>query len=148
MLFQTRGNGNCLFHAMLGCLKIRTSSDKDSPYFPCRYMRRMVVAYMCHHRDFIWKHKEAALRGRYGVEGGDDCPDPISYREYLKRMLKRGTWGDDICIHAFACIAEIRITVFNTNRLEEYRVRHNLTLDKVDAVLVYNGRNHYSYAGE
>ena len=103
---------------------------------------------MCHHRDFIWKHKEAALRGRYGVEGGDDFPDPISYREYLKKMLKRGTWGDDICIHAFACIAEIRITVFNTNQLEEYRVRHNLTMDKVDAVLVYNGRNHYSYAGK
>ena len=85
-----------MFHALKGGLKLRNMTDKAAPYFPCRYLRRMLVAYMANNRDLIWKHKEASLRGRYGLEGGDDCPEPISYKEYLTRMLKRGQWGDDI----------------------------------------------------
>ena len=137
-----------MFHALKGCLKLRNTTDKKVPYFPCRYLRRMLVAYMANNRDMIWKHKEASLRGRYGLEGGDDCPEPISYKEYLTRMLKRGQWGDDIILHAFASLCNVRITVVNVARLEKYRIRHDIPLKKVDIVLIYNGRNHYSYAGE
>ena len=94
-----RGNGNCMFHALKGGMKLRNMTDKAAPYFPCRYLRRMLVAYMANNRDLMWKHKEASLRGRYGLAGGDDCPDPISFKEYLIRMLKRGQWGDDIILY-------------------------------------------------
>ena len=60
-----------MFHALKGGLKLRNMTDKAAPYFPCRYLRRMIVAYMANNRDLIWKHKEASLRGRYGLEGGD-----------------------------------------------------------------------------
>ena len=148
IIFQTRGNGNCLFHALKGCLKLRNPTDKKAPYFPCRYLRRMLVAHMAHNRDLMWKHKEPSLRGRYGLEGGDDCPEPISFKEYLQRMLKRGQWGDDIVLHAFASMCNVRVTVVNAARLEEYRIRHNITLSEVDVVLIFNGRNHYSYTGK
>ena len=82
-----------MFHALKGGLKLRKMTDKAAPYFPCRYLRRMLVAYMANNRDLMWKHKEASLRGRYGLAGGDDCPDPISFKEYLIRMMKRGQWG-------------------------------------------------------
>ena len=82
-----------MFHGLKGCLKLRNTTDKNAPYFPCRYLRRMLVAYMANNRDIMWKHKEASLMGRYGLEGGDDCPEPISYKEYLTKMLKRGQWG-------------------------------------------------------
>ena len=36
----------------------------------------------------------------------------------------------------------------NVPRLEEYRIRHDISLKKVDVILIYNGRNHYSYAAE
>ena len=137
-----------MFHALKGCLKLRNTTDKKAPYFPCQYLRRMLVAYMANSRDMIWKHKEASLRGRYGLEGGDDCPEPISYKEYLTRMLKRGQWGYDIILHAFASLCDVRITVVNAARLEEYRIRHDIPLKKVDVILIYNSRNHYSYAGE
>ena len=137
-----------MFHALKGCLKLRNTTDKNAPYFPYRYLRRMLVAYMANNRDLMWKHKEASLRGRYGLEGGDDCPEPISYKEYLTKMLNRGQWGDDIILHASASLCNVRITVVNVARLEEYRIRHDIPLKKVNVVLIYNGRNHYSYAGE
>ena len=137
-----------MFHALKGGLKLRNMTDKAAPYFPGRYLRRMLVAYMANNRDLIWKHKEASLRGRYGLEGADDCPEPISFKEYLTRMLKRGQWGDDIILYAFACLCGVRITVVNSLRLEEYRIRHDLPLKKVDIILIFNRRNHYSYAGK
>ena len=103
---------------------------------------------MAHNRDMIWKHKEASLRERYGLVEGDDCPEPISYKEYMIRMLKRGQWGDDIILHAFVSLCDVRITMVNAARLEEYRIRHDITLSKVDIVLIYNGQNHYSYTGK
>ena len=137
-----------MFHALLGCLKIRTTSDKESPYYPVRYLRRQLVAYMCHHRELIWKLKEASLRSKYGVEGGDICSQPISYKEYLLKVLKRGFWGEDIILQAFSVMTKTRITVLNAEKLEEYRISHDLPMKKVDIVLIFNGRNHYSYAGE
>ena len=103
---------------------------------------------MAHNRDLMWKHKEPSLRGRYGLDGGDDCPKPISFKEYLQRMLKRGQWGDDIILHAFASMCNVRLTVVNAARLEEYRIHHDITLSEVDVVLIFNGRNHYSFTSK
>ena len=147
-VFQTRSMGNCLFHAFKGCLKVRTWADNLPPYFPCRYVRRMVVSWMAHNRSFVWKLKSASLRSKYGVENGDYVDHPLSYKDYLRNMLKRSFWGEDVVIYSLACLFDLKITVLNSRRLEEYRFRHNLPLHSADVVLVYNGNNHYLYAGE
>ena len=103
---------------------------------------------MADNRDLVWKHKEPSLRGRYILEGGDDYPEPISFKKYLQRMLKRGQWGDDIILHAFASMCNVRVTVVNAARLEEYQICHDITLSEVDIMLIFNGRNHYSYASK
>ena len=136
-----------MFHAFKGCLKLRHGGDHNALYFPCRYLRRMIVSWMAHNRCFVLKHKIASLSSKYGIEDGDLVPNPISYREYLKLMLKRGTWGEDVVLHSLACLFDIRITVVNSASLEEYRYRHNLPLHRADVVLIYNGANHYLYAG-
>ena len=137
-----------MFHALKGCLKLRNTTDKNFSLLPMSIFKKDVSGLYANNRDLMWKHKEASLRGRYGLERGDDCPEPISYKEYLTKMLKRGQWGDDIILHAFASLCNVRITVVNAARLEEYRIRHDIPLKKVDVVLIFNGRNHYSYAGE
>ena len=143
-----RSTGNCLFHAFKGCLKVRTWADHSAPYFPCRYARRMVVAWMAHNRSFIWKHKRVSLQSKYGVEDGDYVPNPLSYKEYLRSMLKRGFWGEDVVLYSFSCLFDLKITVLNSRSLEEYRYRHNQPLGEADVVLVYNGNNHYLYVGK
>ena len=146
--FQTRSSGNCLFHAFKGCMRVRHSGDKQSVYFPCRYLRRMVVAWMAHNRCCVLKHKLVSLQSKYGIEDGDYVPNPISYREYLKMMLKRSTWGEDVVLHSLASLFDLRITVYNSASREEYRYRHDLPLHRADVVLIYNGHNHYLYAGK
>ena len=136
-----------MFHAFRGACKLRKFSDHDSPYFPCRYLRRQIVVYMCHQRDKIWKHKSASLRSKYGLD--DEENSPISYRQYLINMLKRSTWGEDVVIHALACQFRLKITVINAGResIDESRYRHKLPMGAADMLLIYNGNNHYSFAG-
>ena len=57
-----------MFHPFKGAIKVRKLSNLESPYFPCRYLWRQMVVFMAHNRAKIWKHKEASLRGLYGVE--------------------------------------------------------------------------------
>ena len=135
-----------MFHAVKGAIRVRKSSDTEAPYFPCRYLRRQMVVFMAHNRTKMWKHKEASLRGLYGVEAEGE--EILSYRQYLIKMLNKSTWGEDVCLHALSCLFRLKITVINANRLDEARYRHDLPLGAVDMVLIFNGNNHYSFAGK
>ena len=147
-VFQTKGAGNCLFHVIQGCLRLRKSADKEAPFYPCRYLRRAVVAHMAHQRHRVMKHKGAALRSKYGVANNDLSDTPISYKQYLQFMLKSTTWGDDVVIYAISDLFKIKIISINASRLDEFRCRHNQTLRTVDTILIFNGSNHYSFAGK
>ena len=103
---------------------------------------------MVNNRYLIWKHKEASLRGQYGLEDGDLVPNPISYKDYCNLMLKRSTWGEDVTLHAMACAFKTAITVVNGETLYEHRIRHNRPLVAADVVIVLTGGNHFVYAGK
>ena len=94
------------------------------------------------------KHKGAALRSTYGIANNELSDTPLSYKQYLQFLLKSTTWGEDIVIYAISDLFRLKITSINTVRLDEYRCRHNQSLRDVDAVLIFNGSNHYSYAGK
>ena len=105
-----------------------------------------MVVFMAHNRGKMWKHKEVSLRGLYGVEAEGE--EILSYRQYLIKLLNKSTWGEDVCLHALSCLFHMKITVVNTNRLDEARYRHDLPLRATDMVLIFNGNNHYSFAGK
>ena len=127
---------------------MRKSADKEAPFYPCRYLRRAVVAHMAHQRHRVMKHKGAALRSTYGIANNELSDTPISYKQYLQFLLKSTTWGEDIVIYAISDLFKIKITSINTIRLDKYRCRHNQSLNVVDVVLIFNGSSHYSYAGK
>ena len=137
-----------MFHAVRGCLRLRKSADKEAPFYPCRYLRRAVVAHMAHQRHRVMKHKGPALRSKYGVANNDLSDTPISYKQYLQFLLKSTTWGEDVVIYAISDLFKIKITSINASRLDEYRCRHNQPLSVVDAIFIFNGFNHYSFAGK
>ena len=105
-----------------------------------------MVVFMAHNRSKIWKHKEASLWGLYGVEAEGE--EILSYRQYLIKLLNKATWGEDVCIHALSCLFHLKITCVNASRLDEARYCHNLPLGAADIVLIFNGNNHYSFAGK
>ena len=137
-----------MFHAIQGCLSLRKSSDKEAPFYPGRYLRRAVVAHMAHQRHRVMKHKGAALRSTYGIANNELSDTPLSYKQYLQFLLKSTTWGEDIVIYAISDLFRLKITSINTVRLDECRCRHSQSLRDVDAVLIFNGSNHYLYAGK
>ena len=137
-----------MFHTVKGCMKLRTGGDHKAVYFPCRYLRRLIVAWMCHNRCVVWNHKKVSLMSKYGVEDGDVVPNPISFKDYLRKLLKRGFGGEDVVLYALSCIYDIRITVLNVCTLDEYRYRHSRPIAEADMVLIFTGSNHYLYAGK
>ena len=105
----------------------------------------------CSHGSSETQNNEAqgaALRSTYGIANNELSDTPISYKQYLQFLLKSTTWGEDIVIYAISDLFRIKITSINATRLDEYRCRHNQSLNVVDAVLIFNGSSHYSYAGK
>ena len=81
-----------------------------------------------------------------GVEAEGE--EILSYRQYLIKLLNKTTLGEDVCIHALSCLFRLKITCANASRLDKALYRHNLPLRAVDVVLIFNGNNHYSFAGK
>ena len=131
-------------------MNLRKFTDPDPPYYPSRYLRRLVVAHMAHHRHRIMKHKGHSLKAKYGVQDNDYSAEPLSYRQYLKLMMKRSTWGEDVVIYAISTLFKLKITTITCSgkRLDEYRCCHDLPVAAADVILIHNGLNHYSFAGK
>ena len=151
MLWQVHTtSGNCMFHAVRRGLNIRHSLiDQGAPYFPARYLRRMVAIWMINTCQQVMKAKGLSLRAHYGVEGGDAYHEALSFKEYCIQTLDRQHWGEDIHLYAISKMFDLFITVLNGPQLLEHRVHgHDVNLNEVDLVLIYNGSTHYHAAGE
>ena len=86
----------------------------------------------------------------YGVEEIDPSRDwnpPLSFKQYLKCLLKRSFWGDEIMLYVVSCMWRLKITILNTKTLQEYRVHHDRVLDHANAVLTFSN-NHFNAAGK
>ena len=108
---------------------------------------------MINKHQLIYQNKFVTLMSLYGVEEEGPSDDrgwkaPLSYKEYLRLLLRRDFWGDEVVLFTVSCMWSMKITVLNTKTLQEYRIRHDCTLDRADAVITYNVDNHFNAAGE
>ena len=128
-----------------------SSAGRDAPYFPNKYFRRQVVNYMVNHPCLIYENKFIALMSLYGVEETDPSRSwnpPLSFKEYLRCLLRKDFWGgDEIVLYTISCMWCLKITVLNTQTLQEYQIRHDRVMDHADAVLTFL-RNHFNVEGE
>ena len=151
---QVDGTGNCLFLSVKKSLLVHTATLQEATYFPNRYFRRMVVNFMANHRQLILKNKFISLMSQYGVqvEGEADqgrrWTPPLSYKQYLHLLLWRNFWGDEVVLYAISCMWSVKITVLNMKTLQEYRIRHDRTMDAADIVITYNAHNHFNAVGK
>ena len=61
----------CLL-AIKASMNVHHSNSKDAPYYPTRYFRRQVVAWMIKHHQLIMANKGVALMANYGLEEEND----------------------------------------------------------------------------
>ena len=70
LLLQTdSAGGNCLFVAIKASMNIHHSNSKDVPYYPTRYFRQQVVAWMVKHHQLVVANKGVALKPTTGCRG-------------------------------------------------------------------------------
>ena len=110
-----------------------------------------MVNYIVNHQQLIYNNKFLALMSLYGIEEWADPSrgwnPPLSFKQYLRLLLQRDFWGDEIVLHAISCMWSMRITVLNTKTLQEYRIQHNKVMEYTDVVITYNAMNHFNAAG-
>ena len=110
----------------------------------------MVVNFMVHHRQLIYKNKYLALMSQYGVEVEERADQdrgwtpPLSYKQYLCLLLQRDFWGDEVVLYTISCMWSVKITILNTKTLQEYRIHHDRMMDFADVVITYNAVNHFN----
>ena len=93
-------------------------------------------------------HKERYLRQTYGIPDDDvRFPTPFSYKQSCRNVLDRHFWGDAVILHVVSCMWALKLTVINSQTLQQYRVRHVVGLKDVDIALVFNASCHYTAAG-
>ena len=152
---KVEGNGNCMFATVKKSLQVRHSGlggamdkGRELPYYPNHYFRWQVVHWMVDNRQKVIQYLGQTIRATYGVvdptasHGG-----PFSYADYLKKLLKRQFWGDEVILWSISMMWNLKINVVNSKTLQEFRIRHDCTLHHVDVALVYNSHTHYSAAG-
>ena len=101
-LLQTESaGGNCLFAAIKASMNVHHSNSKDAPYYPTRYFRRQVVAWMIKHCQLVMANKGVALMANYGLEEEEDqFKGPLSYKQYLWACTPvplLGRWDHPLC---------------------------------------------------
>ena len=140
--------GNCLYASVKRGMGVRVANNKDFPYYPTRYMRCQVANWLvCNHQRVIL-HKGPYLRETYSLPDPDTrFPQPFSYKQYCRNVLDRHFWGDAVILYAISCLWSLKITVVNSQTLQQYRVRHSAPLKNADLGPVFNSSSHYTAAG-
>ena len=148
-IFQVSGMGNCLYTSVKKGLSVRVANNRSHPYYPTRYMRRQVADWLVSNRQRVMMHKGPYLRETYGLaDPTATFPEPFSYKQYCRQVLDKRFWGDAVILYTISCLWALKITVLNSQTLQEYRVRHGVAMRHVDVGLVFNGSCHYTAAGK
>lgn len=140
-------NGNCMLTAIRRQLAIKCEEFPEDPFFSNHWLRRYIVMALVRHREAVLKKYKILLASIYGV-GDKDVPGPFSYRTYCRAMLEHYTWGDEVMLYALALQCQLRIMLVLHPSLVLYPITHMFSLRDADIVLVFNGTDHFTPAGE
>ena len=140
--------GNCLYASVKRGMGVRVSNNKNFPYYPMRYMRHQVANWLVCNCQRVILHKGSYLRETYGLpDPSTRFPQSFSFKQYCRNVLDRHFWGDAVILYAISCLWVLKITVVNSQMLQQYRVRHGASPKDVDIGLVFNSSSHYTAAG-
>lgn len=141
---QILGNGNCLYAAVRRCIKVRRPGFDDYPFYPNRYLRRQVVAFIADHWEVMLEKLGPYLRKEYGVAGATvgGFNTPLTFRQYLRAQLEPRVWGDMAILFAISCMWDVRVTVLRVT-MDEWRFRHKHPLRYSDMAFLLT-QQHFS----
>ena len=98
--------------------------------------------------QLVHQNKFITLMSNYGLEEEtEQYKGPLSSKDYLRHMLEREFWGDEVVLYAISCMCGLKISMLNSRTLQEYCIHHDVPFTDTDICVVYNARCHYSVIG-
>ena len=149
VIFQTEGDGNCLFRAILNsCDFVDPSEGKKYGY---HQLRLQAVNHMVMQRDLLFDEVKEDIRMTYGaledVEGELRAGGGgLSYKSYCQYMMGNGVWGDIIILKVIASMWACKLCVIHADTFNRTNFRFEGALTGADITLVFNCnylRGHY-----
>ena len=77
-----------------------------------------------------------------------EAPGPFSLVGYLRALLRRKFWGEEMVLMIVSMMWQVGITVITGETLRCIKFRHGNALPKANVVVIRSGENHYVPAGK
>ena len=161
-MYSVQMRGACMFASLRRCI--------DCPLeYSNTHLRRQIVVTVAENPEFFWPVLSQHIKGNYGhlrldtatydkkkkdgtitqQEKEDfECPGPFSLISYLKALMKRTFWGDEMVLMISFMMWQVGITVLTGETLRCIKFRHSNALSKADIILIRSGNNHYVPTGK
>ena len=150
-VLQEDGAGNCLFGTIKKSLSVRTATSQEATYFLTSTLGEWwstkwwtTGSWSTTTRSWPWCHSMVLRKGQIWAEWNP----PLSFKQYLRLLLRRDFWGDEVVLYTVSCMWSMKITVLNTKTLQENRSHNDRVVDDVNVVLMFNTLNHFNAMGE
>ena len=161
-MYSVQMRGACLFASLrkgIDCLLEYSNT----------HLRRQTVVTVTENPEFFWPMLALHIKGNYGhlrlskavydkkkkdkvltQQEKDDyeAPGPFSLVGYLRALLKRKFWGEEMVLMIVSMMWQVGITVITRETLRSIRFRHSNALPKADMFVIRSGENHYVPAGK
>ena len=152
------------------CLLASLRKGIDCPLeYSNTHLRKQIVVTVTENPEFFWPMLALHIKGNYGhlrlsksvydqrkkddvltQEEKDDyeASGPFSLVGYLRALLKRKLWGEEMVLMVVAMMWQVGITVITGETLRCNKFRHSNVLPKADVVVIKSGGNHNVPAGK
>ena len=78
---------------------------------------------MAENHQKVMRYMGSPIRATYGVADPTASHGGLfSYATYIKKLLKRQFWGDEIMLWSISMMWGLKINVLNSKTLQEYRI--------------------------
>ena len=85
---------------------------RELPYYPNRYFRQQVVHWMVDNHQKVMQYMGQAIMVAYGVVDPTASHGGLfSYADYLKKLLERQFWGDEVILWSISMMWNLKISV-------------------------------------
>ena len=130
-MYCVQMRGACLFASL------RRSIDCPLEYSNT-HLRRQIVVTVTKNPEFFWPMLALHIKGNFGhIRLSKSVYDKRSLVGYLRALLKRKFWGEEMVLMIVSMMWQVSLTVITRETLRSIKFRHSNALPKADIVVIW-----------
>ncbi len=119
----------------------------QSPHYKSHHLHCQVALFGMEYQYCVMDHVLPQLARLYG---SGEFFFPISFQEYLKYLLRKNSWGDQLVVYIILKMWNLKISIVVASGctmsgcIYEVPICHNGGMRDADIILAFDGVDHYS----